>query len=126
MHVYGADYRFLDNQVLEPGVYTFILEDIDLFGRVTRHDPIEVEIPEPSSRITRLELVEDMSEYIDRLRRHMAWEEDDLFERVDAMLDAEPLEFDVSDYEHIKDPVFELEIEAGFKRLMSSLSASRG
>ena len=30
-------------------------------------------------------------------------------------------EFDVAKFEHIKDPVFELEIEAGFRRLLSSL-----
>jgi len=66
-----------------------------------------------------------MSRYIAHLRGHMAWEEDDLFERVETMLDSEPLDFDVSDYEHIKDPVFELEVEAGFKRLMSGLPAPR-
>ena len=65
--------------------------------------------------------VDGATRYVKHLRAHMTWEEDDLFERVESMLDAEPLDFDVSEYEHIKDPVFELEIEAGFKRLMSSL-----
>ena len=65
--------------------------------------------------------IDDATRYVKHLRAHMTWEEDDLFERVELMLDAEPLDFDVSEYEHIKDPVFELEIEAGFKRLMSSL-----
>ena len=36
-------------------------------------------------------------------------------------LEAEALQIDVSAYEHIKDPVFELEIEAGFRRLIASL-----
>ena len=51
----------------------------------------------------------------------MSWEEDDLFRRIDTMLDAQPHVVDVSQYEHIKDPVFELEIEAGFRRLLDSL-----
>jgi hypothetical protein len=40
------------------------------------------------------------------------------------MLDAEPHEIDVSKFEHIKDPVFELEIEAGFRRMLSSLKSA--
>ncbi len=85
----------------------------------------DVEAIVAGAAVRREKLVEDMSEYIERLRNHMAWEEDDLFERVDTMLDTAPLEFDVSQFEHIKDPVFELEVEAGFKRLMSSLPAPR-
>ena len=55
------------------------------------------------------------------LRRHMYWEEEALFPRIDTMLDAERHAVDVSEYEHIKDPVFELEVEAGFRRLLDSL-----
>ncbi len=93
-------------------------EAIATLGTRLRDD---VEAINSGAAVRRDKLVEDMSEYISRLRSHMAREEDDLFERVDAMLDTEPLEFDVSDYAHIKDPVFELEVEAGFKRLMASL-----
>ena len=85
----------------------------------------DVEAIIAGAAVRREKLVEDMSRYIAHLRGHMAWEEDDLFERVETMLDSEPLDFDVSDYEHIKDPVFELEVEAGFKRLMSGLPAPR-
>ena len=97
-------------------------EAIAVLGSRLRDD---VEAIIAGAAVRREKLVEDMSDYIQRLRRHMAWEEDDLFERVDAMLESEPLDFDVSEYEHIKDPVFELEVEAGFRRLMSSLPASR-
>ncbi len=81
----------------------------------------DVEAVIAGAALRREKFIEDATRYVNHLRRHMTWEEDDLFERVETMLDAEPLDFDVSDYDHIKDPVFELEIEAGFKRLMSSL-----
>jgi len=88
----------------------------------TLRDDVEAVIA--GAALRRDKFIDDTSEYVNRLRKHMAWEEDDLFERVEMMLDTEPLEFDVSEYEHIKDPVFELEIEAGFKRLMSSLQSA--
>jgi len=81
----------------------------------------DVEAIIAGAAVRREKLIDDTSEYVQRLRTHMAWEEDDLFERVDEMLDTEPLEFDVTEYEHIKDPVFELEIESGFRRLLASL-----
>ena len=71
--------------------------------------------------VRREKLVEDMSSYVERLRRHMNWEESDLFKRIDSMLDSDDRNVDISRYEHVKDPVFELEIETGFQRLMSSL-----
>jgi len=71
--------------------------------------------------VRREKLVEDMSSYVERLRRHMNWEESDLFKRIDSMLDSDDRNVDISQYEHIKDPIFELEIESGFQRLMSSL-----
>ena len=41
--VEGADYEFVDDDVLGPGTYRYLLEDVDLFGRVTRHGPVAVE-----------------------------------------------------------------------------------
>jgi hypothetical protein len=52
----------------------------------------------------------------------MQWEEEDLFSRIDLMLNAEPYKVDLSSVEQIKDPVFELEVEAGFRRLLNSLA----
>jgi hemerythrin-like domain-containing protein len=69
-------------------------------------------------------MIEDTAAYVQRLRNHIRWEEEDLFPRIDKMLDAEPHKVDVSQYEHIKDPVFELEIEAGFRRLIASLRSA--
>ena len=71
--------------------------------------------------VRREKLIEDMSGYVERLRNHMNWEERDLFKRIDTMLDSDDRQVDISQYEHVKDPVFELAIESGFQRLMSSL-----
>lgn len=71
--------------------------------------------------VRREKLIADMSGYVERLRNHMNWEERDLFKRIDTMLDSDDREVDISQYGHVKDPVFELEIESGFQRLMASL-----
>lgn len=92
--------------------------EIAQLGSALRDD---VEAINAGAAVRREKLIEDTSSYVRRLRSHMSWEESDLFRRIDSMLDTEPLDFDVSEFEHIKDPVFELEIEAGFRRLMASL-----
>ena len=81
----------------------------------------EVEAINAGAAVRREKMIEDTAAYVDCLREHMRWEETDLFRRIDLMLDAEPYKVDISEYEHIKDPVFELEIEAGFRRLIESL-----
>jgi hemerythrin-like domain-containing protein len=81
----------------------------------------EVEAINAGAAVRREKMIEDTAAYVKRLRNHMQWEEQDLFKRIDKMLDAEPQTVDVSAYEHIKDPVFELEIEAGFRRMIASL-----
>ena len=92
--------------------------DIARLGSLLRD---EVEAINAGAAVRRDKMIEDTSAYIKRLRGHMLWEEDDLFPRIDRMLEAEPYQVDVSEWQHIKDPVFELEIEAGFRRLMQSL-----
>ena len=81
----------------------------------------EVEAIIAGAAVRREKMIEDTAAYVSRLRIHIQWEEEDLFTRIDKMLDAEPQKVDISEYEHIKDPVFELEIEAGFRRLIASL-----
>ena len=81
----------------------------------------EVEAINAGAAVRREKMIEDTAAYVECLREHMHWEETDLFRRIDLMLDAEPYRVDISEYEHIKDPVFELEIEAGFRRLIESL-----
>lgn len=83
----------------------------------------DVEAINAGAAVRREKLISDSTQYVDRLRAHMAWEERDLFKRIDSMLDAKPQKVDVSGYAHIRDPVFDLEVEDGFKRLMSSLQS---
>jgi len=94
--------------------------DIAHLGSALRDD---VEAINAGAAVRREKMIEDTVAYSLRLRNHMLWEEEDLFKRIDRMLDVEPYKVDVSDIGHIKDPVFELEIEAGFRRLLASLKA---
>ncbi len=42
----GADYEFLDDTQRLSGTVQYYLEDVDVFGRTTRHGPVEVELGE--------------------------------------------------------------------------------
>jgi hemerythrin-like domain-containing protein len=95
--------------------------EIAALGSALRDD---VEAINAGAAVRRKKFIEDTSGYVNRLREHMGWEERDLFKRIDTMLFAESQEIDVSEFEHIKDPVFELEIEAGFRRMLSSLRSA--
>jgi len=81
----------------------------------------DVEAIIAGAAVRREQFITDALMYVGRLRNHMNWEEEDLFSRVDTMIGEDPHAVDVGDFLHIKDPVFELEVEAGFRRLMSSL-----
>jgi hemerythrin-like domain-containing protein len=92
--------------------------DIAHLGTLLRD---EIEAVNAGAAVRRNKMIEDTSAYILRLRNHIRWEEEDLFKRIDRMLDDEPHKVDIEDLGRIKDPVFELEIEAGFRRLLESL-----
>jgi hemerythrin-like domain-containing protein len=68
--------------------------------------------------ITRARIVADTRSYVHRLRQHMAWEEEDMFRRVDAK--AETIEIDDT---HLKasDPVFGKKREAEFTGLYEAI-----
>lgn len=93
--------------------------EIARLGTVLRS---EVEAINAGAAVRRQKMIEDTAAYITLLRNHMLWEEEDLFSRIDLMLNAEPYTVDISRIEPIKDPVFELEVEAGFRRLLDSLA----
>ncbi len=95
-------------------------QEIAKLGTRLRDD---VEAIVAGAAVRREHFIEDASEYVYRLRQHMQWEEEDLFPRVDEMLEADSLPIDVEQFQHIKDPVFELEVESGFRRLMASLKS---
>jgi hemerythrin-like domain-containing protein len=92
--------------------------DIAHLGTLLRD---EVEAINAGAAVRREKMIEDTSAYILRLRNHIQWEEADLFKRIDKMLDGGAHSVNIEDLGHIKDPVFELEIEAGFRRLLASL-----
>ena len=94
--------------------------EIAEFGSRLRDD---VEAIIAGAAVRRENFVKDTSEYVQRLKDHMQWEEDDLFKRVDEMIGEDGQAFDVEKYQHIKDPVFELEIESVFGRLTASLKS---
>jgi hemerythrin-like domain-containing protein len=95
-------------------------QEIAVLGMKLRDD---VEAIIAGAAVLRVQLVNDLNEYVSRLRKHMQWEEDDLFQRIDEMLGEQPVTVDVEAFQHIKDPVFELEVESAFRRLLVSLKA---
>jgi hemerythrin-like domain-containing protein len=84
----------------------------------------DVEAIVAGAAVRRERFIADALNYIGRLRRHMQWEEKDLFTRIDTMVGDGPNQVDVDEFLHIKDPVFELEVEAAFRRLISSLKSN--
>lgn len=78
----------------------------------------DIEAVLSGTAITRARVVADARGYVHRLRQHMAWEEEDLFRRIDAK--AETLEIDDT---HLKasDPVFGEQREAEFTGLYEAI-----
>ena len=81
----------------------------------------DVEAIVAGAAVRREKFIRDALLYVGRLRRHMNWEEEDLFSRIDRMIGEDPHFVNVGDLLRIKDPVFELKVEAGFRRLVNSL-----
>lgn len=99
-------------------------EDLAALGETLRND---VEAVASGAAITRERLVEDTTEYVNTLRQHIAWEEEDLFRRAEEMIRGEEDMFiDISNFDRL-DPVFGPEREHSFENLLRnirSLSAS--
>ena len=94
--------------------------DIARLGALLRD---EVAAINAGAAVRRDTMIGDTAAYVNCLRNHMIWGEEDLFRRIDLMLEAMPYKVDMSEYDSIKDPVFELEVEAGFRRLVASLQS---
>ena len=92
--------------------------EIAALGTALRDD---VDAIVAGAAVRREQFVADCEQYVRRLREHMQWEETDLFGRIDEMLAKDSASTDLEQYMHIKDPVFELEVESAFRRLMASL-----
>ena len=78
----------------------------------------DIEAIVSGTAVTRERIIADAKDYLRRLRRHMAWEEDELFRRADELADS--LTIDVS---HLtaSDPVFGAKREASFANLLQTI-----
>lgn len=98
--------------------------DIAEAGEALRND---VEAVACGAAVTRARLVEDTSNYVRTLRKHIAWEEEDLFRRAKEIIESEKNMFiDISNFDQL-DPVFGPQREHSFENLLrniKSLSAS--
>lgn len=87
-------------------------------GETLRHD---VEAVVSGAAVKREQVTDDMSEYVERLRGHMAWEEQDLFAKADELI-KKTATFVVDD-SHLRatDPVFGAVREASFENLLKNI-----
>lgn len=87
-------------------------------GETLRND---VEAVACGAAVTRDRLVEDTSNYVTMLRKHMAWEEEDLFRRARELVDSEKEMFiDISNFDTL-DPVFGPERQHSFENLLQNI-----
>ena len=84
------------------------------------HSDIEAVIA--GTAVTRDRVVKDAVEYVSRLRKHMAWEEGDLFLRADKFAaQGSDVTIDVSQL-NSADPVFGHEKDPAFRTLLTNLA----
>ena len=95
-------------------------QDIAKLGVALRND---VEAVASGAAVTRECLVEDTNNYVTMLRKHMAWEEEDLFRRARELVNSENEMFiDISNFDTL-DPVFGPEREHSFENLLQNIKA---
>jgi hemerythrin-like domain-containing protein len=93
-------------------------QEIGELGETLRND---VEAIASGAAVTRDRLVEDTAEYVRTLRKHMAWEEEDLFRRAREIVESEnELFIDISNFDRL-DPVFGPEREHSFENLLRNI-----
>lgn len=92
--------------------------EIAELGAALRND---IEAIISGAAVTRQHLLEDLVNYVGHLRRHMEWEEADLFPRADSLArDQETATIDVSMYLD-EDPVFGATTARSFTNLLANL-----
>jgi len=93
-------------------------EEIARLGETLRND---IEAVASGAAVTRDRIIADATDYVQRLREHMAWEETDLFRRADALVQDESAMFvDISHLDHL-DPVFGPERGHSFANLLQNI-----
>ena len=94
--------------------------DIAQTGEALRND---VEAIASGAAVTRERLINDATEYVHTLRRHIAWEEEDLFRRAsDLIREEKDMFIDISNFDQL-DPVFGPEREHSFENLLRNIQA---
>ena len=87
-------------------------------GETLRND---IEAIASGAPVTRERLIEDCHNYVRTLRKHMAWEEEDLFRRAKEIVDSEKGMFvDISNFDTL-DPVFGPQREHSFANLLQNI-----
>lgn len=95
--------------------------EIGELGETLRND---VEAIASGAAVTRERIISDTSEYVRTLRKHMAWEEEDLFRRAKELIQSEKEMFvDISHLDKL-DPVFGPEREHSFSNLLQNIKDS--
>jgi len=93
-------------------------QELAKLGEALRND---VEAVASGATLTRKRLVEDTSNYVTMLRKHMAWEEEDLFRRASELVKSEKEMFvDISNFDTL-DPVFGPERAHSFANLLQNI-----
>ena len=90
-------------------------KEIAVLGETLRDD---IEAIIAGTAVTRERVIHDARDYMQRLNKHMAWEEEDLFRRAAQQIDE--LEIDASHLSAI-DPVFGAKREASFAGLLQAI-----
>ena len=81
----------------------------------------DVEAVASGAPVTRERLVDDATDYVRTLRKHMAWEEEDLFRRAKDLIRSEDEMFvDVSNFDTL-DPVFGSERQHSYENLLQNI-----
>ena len=92
--------------------------DIAELGKALRND---IEAIIAGGAVTRETLIGDLRDYVDRLRKHMTWEEEDLFVRADSLADENGnASIDVSLFRD-DDPLFGATRKTSFLNLLNHL-----
>ena len=97
--------------------------EIALLGKTLRND---IEAVASGAVVRRDRIIADATDYVHRLRKHMAWEEEDLFRRADTLVTDESLMLVDIAHLDISDPVFGPERARSFANLMQNILKIKG
>ena len=93
-------------------------DEIGRLGETLRND---IEAIASGAAVTRERIIADATDYVERLRRHIDWEEGDLFKRAEQLVkDENALFLNISHLDKL-DPVFGPEREHSFANLLENI-----